>query len=298
MASGGVSEVASRPHVGCSAQLSVPVDMVVVVAAGGAVFVDRPILAAVTDALLGAGGTDFTVGGSGAVLEVASQRPVLSPQFEPRAEAALSAVLRDVAATLPGARSGVVAVEQFRGPWGVPDLAALAPARLEKRLACAVPPLLSRHDCRLVAAAGKWTEPAALAAAARVSPGSADRYLRKLIAVGALEARDGRLRRSAGMVTLGRLWAMEAKVEEWQSGLAQAHRYRLWADGAILVLGRARVPVEAIAAGARHYRVGLAINGCWVVRPRAALPDDATRLHASEHMLATLTGADAGCSRP
>lgn len=93
------------------------------------------------------------------------------------------------------------------------------------------------------------------------------------------------------MVTLGRLWAIEAKVEEWQSGLAQAHRYRLWADGAVLVLGRARVPVEAIAADARHYRVGLAIDGRWVVRPRASLPDDATRLQASEHMLAALIGA-------
>jgi hypothetical protein len=268
--------------------------MVIVVTATGAVFVDRPVLAAVTEALLGVGGTDFTIAGSGAVLEVSSQRPVLSPQFEPRAEAALSAVLRDVAATLPGARSGVVAVEQLRGPWGVPDLAALAPARLERRLSCAVPPLLSQHDCRLVAAASKWIEPAALATAARVSPGTAARYLRKLIAVGALEARAGRLRRRAAMVTLGRLWAIEAKVDEWQSGLAQAHRYRLWADGAVLVLGRARVPVETIAADARHYRVGLVIDGRWVVRPRAALPDDATRLHASEHMLAALTGTVPG----
>ena len=270
---------------------SAPMGMVIVVTASGTVFMDRPVLAAATEALSGAGGTDFTIAGSGAVLEVASQRPVLSPQFEPRAEAALSAVLRDVAATLPGARSGVVAIEQFRGPWGVPDLAALAPARLERRLACAVPPLLSQHDCRLVAAAGKWMAPAALAAAARVSPGSADRYLRKLIAIGALEAREGRLRRSAGMVTLGRLWAIEAKVEEWQTGLAQVHKYRLWADGAVLVLGRARVPVETIAVNARHYRVGLVIEGRWVARPRVALPDDATRLHASEHMLAALIGA-------
>jgi hypothetical protein len=130
-----------------------------------------------------------------------------------------------------------------------------------------------------------------LAAAARVSPSSAGRYLRRLITIGALEARGGRLRRSAGMVTLGRLWAIEAKVDEWQSGLAQAHRYRLWADGAVLVLGRARVSTEAIAAAARHYRVGLVVDGRWVARPKVALPDDATRLHASEHMLAALIGA-------
>jgi len=280
-----------RPH---SHRLSVPVGMVIVVTAGGAVFVERPVLTAVTEALSGVGGTDVIISDSGAVLEVSSRRPVLSPQFEPRAEAALSAVLRDVSASLPGARSGVVAVEQFRGPWGVPDLAALAPARLERRLACAVPPLLSQHDCRLVAAAGKWIEPTVLASVARVSPGSADRYLRKLIAIGALEAREGQLRRAAGMVTLGRLWAIEAKVEEWQSGLAQVHRYRLWADGAVLVLGRARVPEEAIAADARHYRVGLVIEGRWVVRPRFTPPNDATRLHASEHMLAALIGAVPG----
>jgi hypothetical protein len=57
-------------------------------------------------------------------------------------------------------------------------------------------PFLSQHDCRLVAAAGKWIEPTALAAGARVSTGSADRYVRKLIAIGALETRGGRLRRS------------------------------------------------------------------------------------------------------
>ncbi|PZS21850.1 MAG: hypothetical protein DLM61_27335 [Pseudonocardiales bacterium] len=145
-----------------------------------------------------------------------------------------------------------------------------------------------------MAAAGRWIEPAALVVAARVSPASANRYLRKLVAIGALDSRDGRLRRSAGMVTLGRLWAIEAKVEEWQSGLAQVHRYRLWADGAVLVLGRSRVPVEAIAADARHYRVGLVVEGHWVTRPRVAPPDDATRLHASEHMLAALIGAVPG----
>ena len=177
IASGGCPRLRLGPAAGHSRRFSVPVGMVIVVTASGTVFVDRPVLAAVTEALSGAGGTDFTIAGSGAVLEVSSQRPVLSPQFEPRAEAALSAVLRDVAATLPGARCGVVAVEQFRGPWGVPDLAALAPARLERRLACAVPPLLSQHDCRLVAAAGKWIEPAALAAAARVSSGSARQVL-------------------------------------------------------------------------------------------------------------------------
>ena len=283
----GRSRLASR-------SVSVPVAMVIVVSETRTALAARPVLASATEALLGAGGTDVTIIGSGAVVEVSSQRPVLSPQFEPRAEAALSAALRQVAATLPGARSGVLAVEQFRAPWGVPDLVALAPARLEKRLACAAPPLLSQPDCRLVAAAGRGIDAAALVAAARVSPASADRYLRKLVAVGALNARGDRLRRSAGMVTLGRLWAIEAKVEEWQAGLAQAHRYRLWADGAVLVLGRSRVPVEVIAADAGRYRVGVVVDGHWVARPKVALPDDATRLHASEHMLAALIGATHG----
>lgn len=271
--------------------LSAPLTSVIGVSATSAILAERPALAAVTDALLGAtSAPGIAVVGSGAVLEVSSQRPVLSPRFEPRAEAEMAASLREIAATLPGARGGVVAVEEFRGPWGVPDLAALAPARVEQRLLSAVPPLLSEHDCRLVTVASRWTEMTALAAVAGISAGPASRHIRRLIAVGALERRGTQLRRGPGIVTLGRLWAIEAKVDDWQGGLSQVHRYRLWADGAVLVLGRARVDVAAIAAHARRYRVGLVVDGRWVARPRPVLPDAATRLHASEHMLAALIG--------
>lgn len=252
---------------------------------------NRPALAAVTHALSAPeGATDFSYASSGAVLQVASKRPVLSPKFMPRAEAAMAATLRDIAAALPGARGGVVTVEEFRGPWGIPDLAALAPARAEQRLSCEVPPLLSEHDCLLVVAASHWTESASLAAVAGISAGPAERHIRRLVRHGALERRGSRVRRNPGMVPLGRLWAIEAKIEDWQSGLSQVHRYRLWADGAVLVLDRARVPVEAIAAQARHYRVGVVVNGRWVARPRVKPPEPATRLHASEHMLAALIG--------
>jgi hypothetical protein len=133
-------------------------------------------------------------------------------------------------------------------------------------------------------------EPATLAAVAGVSSSTANRYMRRLVGIGALEVRRGRLKRHRGMVPLGRPWAIEAKVDDWQAGLAQAHRYRLWADGAVLVLGRARVPVEVIAEQAQHYRVGLVVEGDWVTRPTLVPPDDATRLHASEHILAALVG--------
>jgi hypothetical protein len=249
----------------------------------------------VTAALSGAVDTaGFALVSSGAVLEVVSHRPVLSPKFEPRAEAELATTLRDVAAALPGARGGVVAVEEFRGPWGVPDLAALAPARVEQRLSCVVPPLLSEHDCRLVTAASRWTEIGALAGVAGISAGPAERHVRRLAGVGALERRGSQVRRNPAMVTLGRLWAIEAKVDDWQSGLSQVHRYRLWADGAVLVLGRARVPVEVIAAQAPRYRVGVVVGGRWIARPRVVMPDASTRLHASEHMLAALIGATRG----
>lgn len=262
------------------------------VSATNAILLERPALAAFTEALPDAAKiADFAAVSAGAVLEIPSQRPVLTPSFEPRAEAALNTTLREVAAGLPGARGGVVAIGEFRGPWGVPDLVALAPSRVGQRLSCAVPPLLSQHDCRLVAAAGRWMEPAALAAAAKVSQNAAERYIRRLTSIGALEIRRGRLKRAAGMVPLGRQWAIEAKVDDWRAGLSQVHRYRLWADGAVLVLGRARVPTETIAEQARLYRVGLVVDGRWVTRPKAVLPDDATRLHASEHILAALIGA-------
>jgi hypothetical protein len=256
------------------------------------VLAERPVLVAATEALSGATDvTGFELVSRGAVLEVASQRPVLSPQFEPRAEAEMASTLRDVAASLPGARSGVIAIEEFRGPWGVPDLAALTPARVQQRLSCGVPPLLSENDCRLLAAASRWTEVAALAALARISARPAQRQVSRLASVGALDKRGSQVRRNPAIVTLGRLWAIEAKTEDWQSGLSQVHRYRLWADGAVLVLGRARVPVEVIAAQAHHYRVGVIVGGRWVARPRVVLPVAATRLLASEHMLAALIGA-------
>jgi hypothetical protein len=245
------------------------------------VLAERPVLVAATEALSGATDvTGFELVSRGAVLEVASQRPVLSPQFEPRAEAEMASTLRDVAASLPGARSGVIAIEEFRGPWGVPDLAALTPARVQQRLSCGVPPLLSENDCRLLAAASRWTEVAALAALARISARPAQRQVSRLASVGALDKRGSQVRRNPAIVTLGRLWAIEAKTEDWQSGLSQVHRYRLW-----------RVPVEVIAAQAHHYRVGVIVGGRWVARPRVVLPVAATRLLASEHMLAALIGA-------
>lgn len=171
------------------------------VSATNAILLERPALAAFTEALPDAAKiADFAAVSAGAVLEIPSQRPVLTPSFEPRAEAALNTTLREVAAGLPGARGGVVAIGEFRGPWGVPDLVALAPSRVGQRLSCAVPPLLSQHDCRLVAAAGRWMEPAALAAAAKVSQNAAERYIRRLTSIGALEIRRGRLKRAAGMV--------------------------------------------------------------------------------------------------
>ena len=289
-----LSEVASWPRGGPLASVIGPVGMVIVVTAAGTVFVERPVLAAVTEALSDVGGTDFTIAGSGAVLEVSSQRPVLSPQFEPRAEAALSAVLRDVAADPAGCAFRCRGRRAVPRPMGCSRscgscASSFGEAFVLRRAAAPIPARLPTCGRR------RQVDRTDGARRRRTSlTGSADRSLRKLIAIGALEAREGRLRRSAGMVTLGRLWAIEAKVEEWQSGLAQVHRYRLWADGAVLVLGRARVPVEAIAADARHYRVGLVIEGRWVARPRVALPDDATRLYASEHMLAALIGAATG----
>lgn len=224
---------------------------------------------------------------------LASCRPPRQPLFEPRAERALHPALIDIAHHLPGASRGCLAMADFQGPWGVPDLAALVarPANREVRQAAGVPPLLAEHDCRLVTYSNAWIELEELGRRARVTTGQVERRVSRLIRIGALErGPTGKLRSNPSIKPMGRLWALEAKVSDWRRGLAQAHRYRMWADASVLALGDTRASREAISRDARSLRIAVWISGRWLIRPQLAAPDRARRLWASEHAVAALWG--------
>jgi hypothetical protein len=231
---------------------------------------------------------------SNGVYEHSSARPSHPGLFEPVHERALHPQLRDVAGRLPGAARGVLVIEDFRGPWGVPDLCALVfrPSALAARFACKVPPLLAERDAKLVSAAGRAATPEELGAKAGVRGDQLRRRIQRLVRVGALVRRDGLLRRAEGLEPIGRVWALEAKVEDWRAGLGQTHGYRLWADGAVLVLGRLTSPADVVAREAQQLGLAVYADDRWLVRPRLRLPDDGRRLWASEHVAAALWGEE------
>lgn len=225
-------------------------------------------------------------------VEVPSRRPSRANLFQATHELAVLPELRAAASRLPGAARGVVLVEELRGPWGVPDAAAcvVKAGDFAARLACGVPPLLSEQDARLVAAASGWQRREELGVAARVRGDQLRRRVGQLVRSGALVERDGRLRRDPALVPLGRLWALEAKASDWRAGLVQARGYRLWADGAVLVVGALPRDTGPLVAEADRMGLGLYGEGRWLSRPRLTLPGPARRLWASEHMLAAVRG--------
>jgi hypothetical protein len=90
---------------------------------------------------------------------------------------------------------------------------------------------------------------------------------------------------------VGRLYALEAKVNNWSAGLGQAARYGSWADASAAVLGQLpRDPSRAVAQAA-ELGLGLALRARWLVRPRLRRLDLAQRLWASEFVIAALVDA-------
>ena len=233
---------------------------------------------------------------SQSVVEVANVRPAHGRLFEPTGERDLYPTLRTLAARLPGvSRTGALLIPEVAGPFGVADLVAVigAQKRLESRLAANVRPLLSEGDCALVVACGrrgvsKWELPSLV----HKPEIETMRRVSRLVSAGALESSStGRVRRVEGIVPIGRVWALEAKLTSWSRALSQALRYSLWADGAGAVLGHLPSSSNKEAKGrADSMGVGLAQGSSWLLRPRVHKHPESRRLWASEHILAALTG--------
>lgn len=215
-------------------------------------------------------------------------------RFLPGPERDLDPVLRTLAARLPGAGQGVSVIAEMPGPTGLPDLIAVPwTPRLATRLEYACPPLLSWGDARLVAATSPQ-QSLSLAALARrlgVEGDALRRRIPRLVNAGALVVTEsGCVLRAPEIQPVGRLYALEAKVDDWSAGLGQALRYSAWADASATVVRQLpRDPSRAIAQ-ATDLGLGLALGTRWLVRPRVRRLEFARRLWASEHVVAALTG--------
>jgi hypothetical protein len=215
-------------------------------------------------------------------------------RFSPVAERDLYPVLRELASRLPGAGRGVSVIAEMPGPAGLPDLVAIpVTPRLAARLDLDCPPLLAWADARVAAACMK-TRPLSTAVLSRrldADEATVRGRARRLVRQGALIERPEGFQRAAALEPVGRLYALEAKVDDWSSGLGQALRYGSWADASGVVMAQLpRDPSRAVAQ-ASELGLGLALGRKWLVRPRVRRLALAHRLWASEFVVAALMGA-------
>lgn len=217
-------------------------------------------------------------------------------RFEPVAERQLHGALRDLAARLPGSAKGVSVIAEMPGPTGLPDLVAVPVTPcLADRLAFAHPPILGWGDARLIAAcsAKRATSYSALARRTNGDMRSVVRRTRKLIDSGALSAATaGAVIRAPQLQPIGRIYALEAKVDDWSGGFGQALRYGSWADATAVVVAQLPRHHEQIVEQAANLGIGLAVGHRWLVRPRLRHIESARRLWASEFVVAALQKAE------
>lgn len=230
-------------------------------------------------------------GGRGSAFEVQSQREPTGVLFAPGPEVALDPHMRSLAARLPGASAGLLVVPQVVGPHGVADLVAATYVgdRLERRLTSGATPLLSPIDVAVVAAARhRAVTRDQLAQALQRDPRSLQGRIKTLIESGALELTASGVRAHADLQPIGRLWAFEAKVSDWQSGVGQAQTYALWTDASSLVIERLPRSVDRLLEACKRLRLGLAHEDRWLTRPRLDQGSYVARLAGSEAFVAAL----------
>jgi DNA-binding Lrp family transcriptional regulator len=188
----------------------------------------------------------------------------------------------------------MLVMEEMPAPIGIPDLTALvgSTSDVTARLALAIPPLLHEVDAGIVSAAhaGKPKSVEALAESLGWPESTVERRLGKLLRCGALiEVRPNAFVRPHALRPLGRLYAVEAKVDNWVQAIKQARSYALWSDAYVLVLGNLSPrTIQRVLVEVDHDRAGLVVSGKWFRRPAVAKVPNRMRLWASEHFIAAL----------
>lgn len=221
-----------------------------------------------------------------------TQRPRHGQRFQPTRELELLPTAIAAARSLPGSHRGLRLVQELAGPYGIPDIAAVVgpTTRLTDRLALPIPPLLNEIDAGIVAACsplrGRSVE--AIAGTLAWAPASIRRRIPALLKTHALVRTDrGTFIRPEGLAPLGTLYAIEAKVEDWRRAVAQARRYRTWADGYVIVMGAVSSRgLEWLTTEVSRDGGGLLVSEGWICRPRKQTLPPARRLWAAEHVVA------------
>lgn len=207
-------------------------------------------------------------------------------RFEPTEERLLDDDLVILATRLPRAAEGLVVVREFPGGRGVADAVAVTgwQEAMRDRIALHLPLLHNETDCSLVAALSPNQTRTVPGIGKRLgmSDEQVVRRLRALMAAGYVESKGSGFRRVQGLEPIGRAYALEAKVSDWQQGIGQALRYSTWCDAAAVVLLKPPRDLSDAKDRCSKLGLGLATGGRWVVRPRIGRPHGGLRLAMSE----------------
>lgn len=235
-----------------------------------------------------------TPGSSKAGVEIVAASSLGGRRFEPVHERLVDPDLRAAAdrLRLPTGNLNFL-IPECPMPVGLPDLvvASLDREALIRRLALGAAPILSKPATRLAAdlRTRRPTRADSLAASLGSTKRQGNRLLLELAKTGAIHGEGDRWFRTEGFAPVGRTYALEAKVQDWRSGLDQCLRYGAYADSTTLVLPQMSARVRAAAVERfSALGVGLYVGGKWIVRPRLSRLKAAKRLLASEYVLAAL----------
>ena len=212
-------------------------------------------------------------------------------RFEPTAEKSLDPALTIAASTLQVTRNRTTLVlTECALPFGVPDAVVIAidDDAFQRRLDSGIPPVTAPAEVKMICAARRRACTAdELIAATSLSAPVARRYLQRLVDVGALRMAAKRYRASATLQPVGRIFALEAKVNDWRSGYEQCLRYGSHADGTALILPRVTERVrQPLLDVTRPHGIGVFADGRWMQRPKMSKLTADRRLHASECVIA------------
>jgi hypothetical protein len=112
----------------------------------------------------------------------------------------------------------------------------------------------------------------------------AERRLRSMVSDGYLKRVGTGFVRHPEIVPIGKAYALEAKVNDWQKGLSQAVRYSSWCDAAAVILLNPPRDLTEVTIRFKGLGIGLGVQSRWVIRPRIGRPQAGLRLAVSEQL--------------